>query len=36
VDIAGNALASSDKGVHPLGATGFGVRLLTHWTLQQP
>ena len=36
VDIAGNALASSDKGVHPVGATGFGVRLLTHWTLQQP
>ncbi|WP_430458293.1 leucyl aminopeptidase [Rheinheimera sp.] len=36
LDIAGNALASSDKGVNPVGATGFGVRLLTHWTLQQP
>lgn len=36
IDIAGNALSSSDKGVHPVGATGFGVRLLTEWTLQQP
>jgi leucyl aminopeptidase len=36
LDIAGNALASSDKGVHPTGATGFGVRLLTQWSLQQP
>ena len=36
LDIAGNALASSDKGVNPAGATGFGVRLLTQWTLQQP
>lgn len=36
LDIAGNALASSDKGVHPAGATGFGVHLLTQWSLQQP
>lgn len=36
IDIAGNALSSSDKGVYPVGATGFGVRLLTEWTLQQP
>ncbi len=36
IDIAGNALANSDKGVHVTGGTGFGVRLLTEWTLTQP
>lgn len=36
IDIAGNALASSDKGVQVTGATGFGVQLLTEWALQQP
>ncbi len=34
LDIAGNALASSDKGAQPTGATGFGVRLLTEFVLQ--
>lgn len=36
LDIAGNALSTTDKGVHVVGATGFGVRLLTEWALQQP
>ncbi len=36
LDIAGNALTSADKGVTPTGATGYGVRLLTQWSLQQP
>lgn len=36
LDIAGNALAASDKGVQVTGATGFGVRLLTEWALSQP
>ncbi|MFN6971818.1 MAG: leucyl aminopeptidase [Rheinheimera sp.] len=36
LDIAGNALASSDKGVQVTGGTGFGVRLLTEWALSQP
>lgn len=36
LDIAGNALASSDKGVQVTGATGFGVQLLTEWALNQP
>jgi leucyl aminopeptidase len=36
IDIAGNALASSDKGVQVTGATGFGVQLLTEWALNQP
>lgn len=36
LDIAGNALASSDKGVQVTGGTGFGVRLLTQWVLTQP
>jgi leucyl aminopeptidase len=36
LDIAGNALSSSDKGVHVTGATGYGVRLLTEWALKQP
>lgn len=35
LDIAGNALAASDKGLSPTGATGFGVHLLTHWSLHQ-
>lgn len=33
LDIAGNALSSSNKGLHTEGATGFGVRLLTEWAL---
>lgn len=36
LDIAGNALASSDKGVQVTGGTGYGVRLLTQWVLTQP
>jgi len=36
LDIAGNALASSDKGVQVTGGTDFGVRILTHWVLSQP
>ena len=36
IDIAGNALASSSKGITPEGATGFGVQLLTEWALTQP
>lgn len=36
LDIAGNALANSDKGVQVTGGTGFGVRLLTEWALTQP
>ena len=36
LDIAGNALANSDKGVQVTGGTGFGVRLLTEWALSQP
>lgn len=36
IDIAGNALASADKGVQVIGATGFGVQLLTEWALTQP
>jgi leucyl aminopeptidase len=36
LDIAGNALTSADKGVHVTGATGYGVRLLTEWALNQP
>jgi leucyl aminopeptidase len=36
LDIAGNALASGDKGVQVNGGTGFGVRLLTEWALSQP
>ncbi|RLV59421.1 leucyl aminopeptidase [Parashewanella curva] len=34
IDIAGNALASSSKGEVPKGGTGFGVRLLTEWILE--
>lgn len=33
LDIAGNALASKDKGVMPAGGTGYGVRLLSNWLL---
>ncbi|WP_133405314.1 leucyl aminopeptidase [Parashewanella tropica] len=33
IDIAGNALASSSKGEVPKGGTGYGVRLLTEWIL---
>lgn len=33
LDIAGNALASKSKGVMPEGGTGHGVRLLSHWLL---
>jgi leucyl aminopeptidase len=29
-------LSSANKGVYVVGATGFGVRLLTEWALQQP
>ena len=36
IDIAGNALANSDKSVHVTGGTGYGVRLLTEWALTQP
>jgi leucyl aminopeptidase len=36
LDIAGNALSKTDKEVNPKGATGYGVRLLTEWALQQP
>lgn len=36
IDIAGNALTSSSKGITPEGATGFGVQLLTEWALTQP
>lgn len=35
LDIAGNALSNSSKGVTPEGATGFGVRLLTEWLTTQ-
>ncbi|MBV2128528.1 leucyl aminopeptidase [Arsukibacterium indicum] len=33
LDIAGNALSDSSKGLHTEGGTGFGVRLLTEWVL---
>jgi len=36
IDIAGNALTNSSKGITPEGATGFGVQLLTEWALTQP
>lgn len=35
LDIAGNALSSSDKGEVPSGGTGFGVRLLSEWLLKK-
>ena len=31
VDMAGNALIQSASGIHPTGATGYGVRLLVEW-----
>lgn len=31
IDMAGQALSSSASGIHPAGATGHGVRLLTEW-----
>lgn len=31
IDTAGQALISSGSGIHPAGATGHGVRLLTEW-----
>ncbi|RUO26857.1 peptidase M17 [Aliidiomarina minuta] len=31
VDMAGNALLQSASGIHPTGATGYGVRLLVEW-----
>ncbi|MGX5915489.1 leucyl aminopeptidase [Aliidiomarina sp. Khilg15.8] len=34
IDMAGNALIDSDKGIHPRGGTGYGVRLLTEWVYQ--
>lgn len=33
LDIAGNALSSSNRGLQTEGATGYGVRLLTEWVL---
>ena len=33
LDIAGNALTKSDKGVTQSGGTGHGVRLLSDWIL---
>ncbi len=35
LDIAGSALAAKDKGVTPAGGTGHGVRLLSHWIMNQ-
>ena len=35
IDIAGNALAKSNKGEVPTGGTGYGVRLLTEWILNK-
>lgn len=34
VDMAGDALVASAQGIHPEGATGYGVRLLTEWVLE--
>ncbi|MFV7708628.1 leucyl aminopeptidase [Shewanella algae] len=34
LDIAGNALVRSDTQLAPAGATGYGVRLLSHWLEQ--
>ncbi|RUO76325.1 leucyl aminopeptidase family protein [Pseudidiomarina taiwanensis] len=31
LDIAGNAYATSAKGIHPAGGNGYGVRLLAEW-----
>ncbi|GIU22233.1 putative cytosol aminopeptidase 1 [Shewanella colwelliana] len=35
LDIAGSALAAKDEGVTPIGGTGHGVRLLSHWIMNQ-
>ncbi|NKF51615.1 leucyl aminopeptidase [Shewanella sp. WXL01] len=35
IDMAGNALASSAEGEVAVGGTGYGVRLLTEWVLNQ-
>ncbi len=35
IDMAGNAIASSANGEVSVGGTGFGVRLLTEWVLNQ-
>lgn len=35
LDIAGSALASKDVGITPVGGTGHGVRLLSHWIMIQ-
>ncbi|MCL5049545.1 MAG: leucyl aminopeptidase [Firmicutes bacterium] len=31
IDMAGNAMIQSGSGIHPEGATGYGVRLLAEW-----
>lgn len=31
IDMAGNAFSESPRGIHPAGANGYGVRLLTEW-----
>ncbi|CUS47707.1 MAG: extracytoplasmic leucyl aminopeptidase [Idiomarinaceae bacterium HL-53] len=36
IDMAGNAMVDGATGIHPAGATGFGVRLLTEWAKRQP
>ncbi|GLS84089.1 putative cytosol aminopeptidase 1 [Paraferrimonas haliotis] len=36
LDMAGHALTRSDKGIHPTGGTGYGVRLLTEWIASNP
>lgn len=36
IDMAGNALVSADEGIHPHGATGYGVRLLSEWVKTYP
>ncbi|WP_241971897.1 leucyl aminopeptidase family protein [Aliidiomarina taiwanensis] len=36
IDMAGNALVGSDKGIHPRGSTGYGVRMLTEWAKSNP
>ncbi|ABZ78443.1 Leucyl aminopeptidase [Shewanella halifaxensis HAW-EB4] len=35
LDIAGSALTSKDVGITPIGGTGHGVRLLSHWIMTQ-
>ncbi|MCC5855300.1 MAG: leucyl aminopeptidase [Idiomarina sp.] len=36
IDMAGNALVDGDSGIHPRGATGYGVRMLTEWVKRYP